>query len=178
LIAIFTGMRRSEICQLNKSDVVVENGIKCIRVGDGENGQLIKSDSSRRLIPIHSELIRLGFQKFVEETAPGPLFPELKPSKVGDGFHVRWRWFDRAVAREVNQNPGKSFYSIRYSFAEKLTKAGVPSPVRFALLGRQNFVDASLTSSQAFPLIDVLHDVVEKIAYDGVSLEKVMVYLP
>jgi integrase len=173
LLAIFTGMRRSEICQLYKSDIVEKGGVNCIYVGDGEYGQSIISEASRRYIPLHSELIRLGFLKFVEDSEPGPLFPELKPSTVGRCFHEKWRWFSRAVSRKVSLDSGKSFSSIRSTFAKKLIEANALHPLLYNLLGRQWDVE---TVNRYCAPIDPLNNLVNGIVYDGLQLGRLEVY--
>lgn len=65
LIALYTGMRIEEICQSRVSDIREHRGQPFFSVIDGEDQEL-KTETSRRNVPIHEELIRFGFLDFVE----------------------------------------------------------------------------------------------------------------
>ncbi|KEJ87704.1 hypothetical protein DSW25_11590, partial [Sulfitobacter donghicola DSW-25 = KCTC 12864 = JCM 14565] len=79
LIGAYTGARREEIAGLAPSDIVESDGVACFSIEDSELRR-IKNLSSRRLIPIHSHLIDLGFLDYVQEARRNKqtsLFPEL-----------------------------------------------------------------------------------------------------
>lgn len=77
-IACFTGARISEICQLERSDIVSSKGNHYFRMtteydSEGEESQIsdakkakknLKNHSSKRFIPIHPRLIEEGFLDF------------------------------------------------------------------------------------------------------------------
>lgn len=66
LIALFSGMRMNEICQLKVSDIRTLDGVQCfVVIEDGD--KRVKTAASERAIPIHQELIRIGFLAFVDE---------------------------------------------------------------------------------------------------------------
>ena len=59
--------------------------VPCIHIRGG-NGRRVKNRGSERLIPLHPELIRLGFMTYVaQQRGAGEtrLFPELKPDRNG-----------------------------------------------------------------------------------------------
>ncbi len=67
LIALFTGARLGEICQLRVTDIRKEDGIYCIDINEDDEDKSIKTkESSVRLIPIHQVLLDLGLIEFVE----------------------------------------------------------------------------------------------------------------
>ena len=72
LIALYTGCRIGEACQLRRQDVLMADDLPMIRITP-EAGN-VKSGEPRD-VPIHPRLVELGFLEFVE-TAPGgaPLF--------------------------------------------------------------------------------------------------------
>jgi integrase len=91
LIALYSGMRLEEIAQLKTADVREEaaNGatVWSINIHNGGENKL-KNEPSARLIPVHSELVRLGFLDYVAALPKGPLFPgltrrESKGGKIG-----------------------------------------------------------------------------------------------
>ncbi|SON54342.1 Site-specific recombinase XerD [Hartmannibacter diazotrophicus] len=70
-LCAFTGARVAELCQLRKGDIRVEQGIAYLRIspdaGSVKNGQF-------RDVPIHKQLLEIGFFGFVESCKEGPLF--------------------------------------------------------------------------------------------------------
>ena len=83
LLALHTGARLSELAALTAADVVIEqpSGIAIITITeDVDQGRTLKTLASRRVVPIHTELIRFGFLNFVEDVCrdhgkPPRLFP-------------------------------------------------------------------------------------------------------
>lgn len=76
LIGRYSGMRQNEICQLYHNDVMKVDGVWCFCVDKLNPNQTIKTDSSRRFVPIHSQLLTLGLLDFFKERKEH-LFPEL-----------------------------------------------------------------------------------------------------
>jgi integrase len=81
LLALFTGARLEELGQLAPEDVREEayedvDGEKVsvwvISITDEGEGQGLKNEGSRRRIPVHSELIRLGFIEFAHSRQSKP----------------------------------------------------------------------------------------------------------
>lgn len=60
LLALFSGARLSELADLELADVLEIEGIKAYRITKG------KTVESQRTVPIHSQLIELGFWTYVE----------------------------------------------------------------------------------------------------------------
>ena len=94
LLCAYSGARVSEVCQLRREDIVSIGGIWCIKF-DPTAGTL-KTDTSERTVPIHPELLRLGFIAFAETVRSGPLFVNLKPDKFekrgGNATKTVGRW--------------------------------------------------------------------------------------
>ena len=73
LIALWTGMRLTEICQLETEDIQAKSDVDCIVVsslskqGRNRTRKSIKTEAGERLIPIHPELKRLGFLDYVKK---------------------------------------------------------------------------------------------------------------
>lgn len=75
LLCAFTGARVTEISQLRKEDVRQEGGIWILRITP-EAGS-VKSGNFRD-VPVHRQVIDLGFIKFVLSASAGPLFHAAK----------------------------------------------------------------------------------------------------
>lgn len=83
LLAAYQLMRREEICQLKVKHVRQEEGIWFFDLMHRE--VKVKRGSSRRRVPIHDDIVRLGFlDEVVHDREPDELlFPELAPNAKG-----------------------------------------------------------------------------------------------
>src|SRR5687768_14137237 len=63
-LALYTGGRLEELGQLRTADVREHDGVTYLAI-EGGDGKRIKNRSSRRRIPVHPELVGLGFLSFV-----------------------------------------------------------------------------------------------------------------
>ena len=84
LIALFTGARINEICQLHTDDVQEKNGVPFISINE-EAEKHVKTKAGIRQVPIHNELIKIGFLDYAAQMrAKGEalLFPEVMESLV------------------------------------------------------------------------------------------------
>ena len=84
LIALFTGARINEICQLHTDDVQEKNGIPFISINE-EDEKHVKTKAGIRQVPIHNELIKIGFLDYAAQMrAKGEtlLFPEVMESLI------------------------------------------------------------------------------------------------
>lgn len=177
LIALLAGMRREEICQLKGDDFDWYGDIFFVRIQPTE-GRRVKSASSMRDIPIHSELIRIGLPEFVAYRRSGFLFPELVPTRFagvrGDSLG---KWFHRyrrsAVVGLCRQET--DFHSFRRTFTQMLRAAGVPLDHIKPITGHQETDMTLLHYAPAFSLQQKL-EVIEKLSA-GMSFERLFSHL-
>jgi integrase len=143
LLALFTGARLGELAPLTTTDVTTDGptNISVITIKeDVEQGRTLKTLVSRRVIPVHPELVCVGFLKFVDdvrskEGREARLFPLLTPGPR-DGLGEAWsKWFGRYIRDIGITNPDSVFHSFRHSFKDALRTAGVGEDVNDALLG-------------------------------------------
>ncbi len=138
LIGLFTGMRLNEICQLDIADVRQSTDkIWYIDINDEAEDKSVKNDGSHRQLPVHSELIKLGFVRFVLEErkrrGTGKLFEGIRKRPDGNYGHDLSKWFNRTFLKLAKvKTAKKSFHSLRHSFRDALSRGDV----------RQQFVEA------------------------------------
>lgn len=140
LIALYTGARLNEIAQLHLADFVTIDGGHAITVNDQGDAKRVKTSASKRAIPIHSELVRLGLVRFVEvlrAKKEARLFPELKLLRDGYGQTVS-KWFRRYRLRCGISEGGKVFHSFRHTVIDALKQAGHPKEKISALVGHED----------------------------------------
>jgi site-specific recombinase XerD len=145
-IAAYSGMRKDEICQLHRDNIVEIDGIKCFAVIDHREEQKVKTINSRRFVPIHSRLIELGFldyleslpelyKKYNDKEYPDRVFPMLKRQLYDFGHS--FRNFDRRLRRYITKDERYVLHSFRHSVATKLTDLDFNSVKKADLLGHE-----------------------------------------
>jgi len=125
-LGIYTGARIDEICQLFIDDIRQTNdGHWFIHFHDYD-GNSTKNTSSSRRVPVHPDLLSLGFIDYIADVkavAPsGHLFPYLAYSEK-NGFAARaskafGRYLDRKEINIVSEK--KVFHSFRSSLVQLL----------------------------------------------------------
>lgn len=117
-LAYMTGARMSEIAGLSAANVRTEDGVTFLDVVDG------KTVNARRRIPVHPDLVNLGFLDYVA-TRPGALTdhrPDTKGRLTGY-FQKRFGRFLRTKAKVID--PRVTFHSFRHGFRDLALSSGV-----------------------------------------------------
>lgn len=138
LLGMFTGARLNEICQLEISDVGVEEGVWYLNITDeGDNNKRIKAKASKRKVPIHSELLRLGFAEFYSSRKGSVrLFPDYSYNANGGYGRNLGRWFNESFLPSLDmKKPGLVFHCFRHTMVTRLEQASVPEPIVQCLVG-------------------------------------------
>lgn len=123
LLCRYTGARLNEIGQLRKSDIGEKDGIPVIIVRRGE-GRSVKTDSSVRLIPIHSHIIDLGFLDFVNDCKTDLIFPKVPLDKYGKAGTALSKWWGKLV-RDQGVDPKAPAHEFRHTIKTELRDIGV-----------------------------------------------------
>lgn len=139
LIGMYSGLRQNEICQLHIEDIVEQDGVFCFDI-NGNGNKSLKTLASKRLVPLHPQLITLGLLEYKEELAIKKeirLWPNLLPSRDG---YIRMfvNWFYRHNRRHITKDPKKSFHSLRHSFADCLKQNNINETMISELMGHTN----------------------------------------
>lgn len=140
LIALYSGARLNEICQLHLNDITEQDGVPVIRITDEDGNKRLKTKAARRIIPIHSDLIRLRLLSYVDNLKThghNRLFPELREGRDGYGRVVS-KWFAAYASRCGVDAPGKVFHSFRHTFINRLKQADAPKEKIAALVGHED----------------------------------------
>jgi integrase len=138
LLGLFTGARLNEICQLDIADIQQEEGIWFLQITDeGDNNKSVKADASRRKVPLHSELLRLGFLAFVDGRKGGKrLFPDYSFSKNGGYGRNLGRWFNESFLPRLGiKQQSLVFHSYRHTMVTRLGRSDVPQPIVQSIVG-------------------------------------------
>jgi integrase len=149
LLALFTGARLEELGQLRPKDVAERTYADSegqqrsawfiyIRE-DAEDGLKLKTAESARHIPVHGELVRLGFLLFVSAAKAANqqrLFPLLRPDKYGSltaKWGENWSIYRRTVCGVSDRR--MVFHSFRHTFKDYTRLAGIEEGIQRQLMG-------------------------------------------
>jgi integrase len=143
ILAINTGARLGELAQLLTSDVVKIDDIWVLDIANEfETDKRIKNPGSRRVIPLHSRLIDLGFLDHVEcSKAAGnsSVFPEVSRNsrgQIGASFSRRFGKYLAQIGLKTDRS--LTFHSFRHTVPDHLRIAGFSDHMIGMLLGHSN----------------------------------------
>lgn len=166
LLGAFTGARREEIAGLAPADIVEIDGIPCLSIEDSEQRR-IKNISSRRTVPIHSRLIKLGFLEFVARARTegrSDLFPDLREPASGQHGRKLGRRMRQIIDKTFGAaSKGLSFHSLRHYVQGALEHLpGVSEKMLRDLVGHEGKDSHDRNYSKPTPPA-LLREVIEKL---------------
>lgn len=180
LIGLFHGLRVGETCGLMTDEVIELDGVPVINLKPNDLRRL-KNRESRRYLPIHPELIRLGFLDYVatrRRNGDLQLFPEAKRDANGHyGDHVT-DWFarllrDRKLKGQGVRGGALTLHSLRHTFQDALRRAELEGRIEAAVLaGRKRGNDpVAMAYGNGYEMPRLL-ECLRKITFDGLSLTR------
>ncbi|MGO9742936.1 MAG: site-specific integrase [Roseiarcus sp.] len=206
LIALYSGVRMEEIGQLSLTDIRDEDGIPYFWIRDDEDEdeeafdsgskrrrrrgrddrdegpKSLKTEASRRRVPIHHVLMELGLLDYVaarRAAGDAMLFPLLKP------YNGRWtknfsRYWARYQDKYITKDAARVFHSFRHGFITVLRNKPVPKEHIKALVGYSRDLEEELKNSKDTTdlcgdshLIRVLNETLQQVEYPGTVFERI-----
>jgi integrase len=179
LIGLYTGARINEVCQLNpQCDIRQEHGIWVFDIteaseSDARVKKSVKNKPSRRLLPIHSQLINLGLLAYVKsrkESGDKLLFPMWAPSAAGRAAALAERWFrkllsDLGLRDETPKARLVGFHAFRSTLLNRALNLGVTNA--YTLTGHSSpHVSGVVGGYQGDVDLAVKQQLMEKIRFD------------
>jgi integrase len=184
MLALFTGARQGELTGLTAADVQTEPETLTPLLFITEKlsrGRTLKTKTSQRVIPIHAELVRLGFLLHVEDVRSQAgndawLFPLVAPVKAKARSSTWSRWFGRYLRAQGVTDTNKVFHSFRHRFKDEARTGRVEKEVHNALMGQADGTVGERYGAKEMLSrfgVTVLRDAVAKVAYRGLDLSRV-----
>lgn len=146
IIALYTGMRQNEICQLHITDVKQEI------IDDDESGNVIwyfdlnedgnkhlKNDNATRLLPLHPKLIELGFIDYFNsiKDTNDRLWPQIRFHPIEGSYNTDYsKTFMKFFRSHITKDPSQVFHSIRHNVGDQLVKNSVRHKLPKDLMNR------------------------------------------
>ncbi|HDM8159537.1 TPA: site-specific integrase [Vibrio harveyi] len=169
LLGLYTGARINELCQLYITDIKEVEGIWCLDIKRDSEHQRTKNLASVRLVPIHSDLIELGFLEYVASRQQKELlFDGLTFTKENGFGGVASKWFGRFKSNLGFPKKTKVFHSFRHTILDHYKqKTSVEERFAQAIVGhRHNSIAFDLYGSKFKP--SALQPVVELLQWKKV----------
>ena len=170
-LGIFTGMRTNEMCQLRCSDVRKENRIWMIHVEDTEDTN-VKSDAGIRKVPVHPQLIKLGFIEYIAKQRRKKkerIFWELTKSRDGYIKQISRHYNERVLpALGIWKKNTKVLYCTRHTFINKLYSEKVDENVIKVLVGHEKEFTMKHYGGEPFTPERLLEEI-SKVSYSGIN---------
>jgi integrase len=160
LLALYTGARSSsEIARIKFSDIYQEQGIWVFNLEHSS-----KNVRSKRIVPIHQNLLDLGLLDYVgelQEQRRDKLFYDWEPEdKIN-------RWFLRTYMPQVGiDDDRKVFHSFRHTLKTALARQGVNRDISDLITGHKDqSVGGIYIGDAAITMVGAMRDAINKVAF-------------
>jgi integrase len=192
LLALYTGARVSELCQLRTQDVRTANcattrePVHIIDITSedddedtGAKATKTKTAGSVRPVPIHAELIRLGFLDYAEDmrrAGHAQLFPHVRRKEGDHAGAALSTWFGAYRRQAGVTGTRHGLHQARHTVRTALADVGATDTQAFAIGGwvTNGASPGNSTYLHTESLSPAkLREVINRLTYPGLSLPRV-----
>lgn len=173
LIALFTGAREAELCQLTVSDVRQDAKTSIWLFDINAKGtKKLKNRASKREVPIHQRLIALGLLDYVNDVhkrGEHALFPDEERNTRGEfsAFSKRYNRFKTKLGIMSDADSKLDFHSFRHTLSGSLIAQGADEYVVNAIVGHSAARSSESVSTYSKGVgIEAKRDMLLKLTYD------------
>jgi integrase len=180
LIALHSGMRLNEICQLDVTDVRNVDGVPCICITRssliGTTDKALKTNVSERVIPVHPALIDLGLVAYAERLRGDghvKLFYDIDEGSRGVRAVAFSKWFTRFLRSCGASRERTSSHSFRHNFRDELRIARIDHELAMALggwVGGSSLASAASESYGRGHRVEVLYEAISRLNFSDSDL--------
>ncbi len=171
LLALYSGMRLGEILQLEPKNLKCEDGVYYFDLDNKEN---LKTSQSKRCIPLHPELIKIGLLKHInlkhinkqkKRKSNSYIFDDIPrcKKKMSNKYSGKFSEYIKRIDVKRKKN---SFHSFRHNFEDAMVRAEVSQRSKFAIAGHSGNREWSTNHAYGQNNISQIHKELSKINYD------------
>ena len=164
LLGLYTGCRANELCQLHKEDLKDKNGIWFLDIND-DGKKTLKNKDSKRLVPLHSVIVELGFIDYVQSVNHHRIFPKCKyRESTGKYANNFGQWFNRLLVKTDIKPQGDrsiTFHSFRHRAYTSLKRLGIDNEHIDRIMGHSLSETKNPTYHHGYLLSDLKIDIDE-----------------
>ncbi|WP_082466950.1 site-specific integrase [Sphingomonas sp. Leaf25] len=148
LFGVTSGARIEEMGQAHVADIVARDGVLHVDIDDYVDDQdddgaptiakSVKTEGSRRVVPIHDRLLEIGFERYVDalrKAGQRLLFPDLAPNVFSKVTQEASRRAGRYIDKIVADDPRLVFHSFRHTFKDEGREAEIQERILDQLCG-------------------------------------------
>ena len=166
-IALYTGARLNETCQLYKRDIIKKKNIWCFSFLDDSDDKSIKNEPSKRNVPIPDALVELKFLEFIKKLPDEKrLFSELRFYDKGGYGRDFSKWFSTFLDEMKIIDKTKVFHSFRNNFTNCLANKDTKEYLVNAIVGHANKSESYTTYLEAVENMELLQKTINKVSFD------------
>ena len=141
LIAIYTGARLNEIAQIMLDDIKQEHGVWYFDMNDDGDNKKLKTDASRRYVPIHDALLDLGLIEYrdkLKRQGKKRFLHELTYCKKNGYGKKLGHFFNVVFLPKLDmKKPNVVFHCFRHTAITRLLQAEEALPVIQSIVGHE-----------------------------------------
>ncbi|MBD7940122.1 site-specific integrase [Brevundimonas guildfordensis] len=186
LVLLFSGARPSEVAQLAVADIKSDGPHPYISIlteydpedPEDERDFVVshKTENARRNIPIHPQLIDLGFLSYVQrrkDAGDERLFPGWKLSGDGRKLYSSASWIrslnEKQIPAITMRRPKPTLYSFRHTWKTQMAICGVPTQYQNQILGHaQSGMDEHYLGRMD---IEHTYKAISRVSFDKLDLD-------
>lgn len=174
MIALFTGARINAAITLQYKDILVKDGINCIQFRSDHKIKQLKNEASERLVPIHKQLLDLGFVDYVNKQKAKSKAEDtdfiIKKCQTKSGEYNN-KFFTRELSPfftdikvKTGNHDGYDFHSFRKNISIALQDAGVGATYINDIIGWEG--KTTMEQSYSNHTLTQINDELNKFSYD------------
>ena len=173
LIGLFSGLRLNEIAQLYLTDIAEVNGIWTFDINKNAPDKKLKNVTSRRLVPVHPQLLALGFLEFLEDMkklGKPRMFSQLSYVEGSYGRQPGRSFADYLTSIGITEKE-KVFHSFRHTFNDNLKQVALlADEARSELMGHAHqSINANVYASTH--RLTNKRQFINQLRFDGLTLD-------
>ena len=181
MIAAFTGARVNEIAQMLVTDVREEKGVMVFDINAESDDKSLKTKGSKRIVPIHPQLIALGLLGFVKDAQHSghpSLFSAIPIDRHGRRAEQASRWFRRFLVKVgvKGANDLGGAHRWRHTITDALREGGVDDFDIALVLGHT--IDVAKMTGEYGRLLNFeigkRFDLLSRASYPGVDYSRLL----
>lgn len=184
LLGLYTGARIEELCQLRPADIFEEqyrdssgNAGKAwvLQITEDEDEGLgVKNAGSIRRIPIHPELIQLGFVEYCQQQIGSRIFPLLRKDPTGLESTIWSKWWHRDYLRRYCEPSASNmvFHSFRHTFKDVCRQLGISKELADAIQGHTDNTASGGYGGLLYPLAPLVEAMNKYTVYGLTALKR------
>jgi integrase len=178
LLMLYTGARREELGRLRTNSIIDVEGVAAIKFEEVE-GETFKTEATSRTVPIHKQLLELGFTDYVKDCVRSKhelLFQLLSKNILGQ-YAAKWGdwWGDyiRLVLKITDPKISPA-HSFRHGFITECRRTAMRTDFERALVGHTDRTPKMDAHDEYGEIpIKTLKDALDRVEYRGLDLSKI-----